>query len=113
MSRISQERAMYPLAKAAAQPAITGSAPIEDETSPKSFSSRINAPKIAGIETINENSPATSRLTPQKENPQLLSRFLKFQAKFQFPARAQSPRTVSRTEISKKFQNTPNVFFNK
>lgn len=85
MSRISQERAMYPLAKAAAQPAITGSAPIEDETSPKSFSSRINAPKIAGIETINENSPATSRLTPQKREPAIVEPLLEIPGKVPIP----------------------------
>ena len=82
---MSQERAIYPLAKAAAQPAITGSAPIEDETSLKSFSSRINAPKIAGIETINENSPATSRLTPQKREPAIVEPLLEIPGKVPIP----------------------------
>ena len=56
---------MYPAANAAAQPAITGVAPIVEETSLKSFNSRMNAPRIAGIEMINENSPAKERSTPQ------------------------------------------------
>lgn len=82
---MSQERAIYPLAKAAAQPAITGSAPIEDETSPKSFSSRINAPKIAGIETMKENSPATSRLTPQKSAPAIVEPLLEIPGNVPIP----------------------------
>ena len=36
-------------------PAIIGAAPIDDDICPKSFNSKMKAPKIAGIETINEN----------------------------------------------------------
>lgn len=63
---------MYPVANAAAHPAITGAAPTVEETSPKSFNSRMNAPRIAGIEMINENSPAKERSTPQKRAPAIV-----------------------------------------
>ena len=63
---------MYPAANAAAHPAITGAAPIVQETSLKSFNSRMNAPRIAGIEMIKEYSPAKERSTLQKSAPAIV-----------------------------------------
>ena len=53
-------------------PAIIGAAPIDEDISPKSFNSKMKAPKIAGMETINENSPARERFTPPKRAPAIV-----------------------------------------
>ena len=54
MSFIKTDREKYPTIKAARHPAKTGQKPTEEETSARSLSSRIKAPRIAGIETIKE-----------------------------------------------------------
>ena len=47
-------------------------APIDELTSPKSLSSSTKAPKIAGIETIKENSPAALLFTPPNKAPAIV-----------------------------------------
>ena len=49
---MSHVRERYPEANAAAHPPMTTSNPIELATSPRSFASRINAPRMADIETM-------------------------------------------------------------
>ena len=69
MSFISHARAANPETKAATHPHNSGTNPIEEATSPKSFASSRKAAKIAGIETIKENSPASLRFTPLRSAP--------------------------------------------
>lgn len=69
---MNSARDKNPLAKAAAQPAITGTAPIDELTSFKSLTSSKKAPNIAGILTMKENSPAMSLVTPQSSAPEIV-----------------------------------------
>ena len=61
-----------PKTKAAKQPRINGKAPTDSDTPPKSFASRIKAPRIAGIERIKENSPAVFLSIPQTKEAEIV-----------------------------------------
>ena len=66
-------------------PTTTGAIPIEEETSPKSFASKINAPRIAGIDAIKEYSPATCLFTPQERAPAIVEPLLEMPGKVPNP----------------------------
>ena len=55
---------------------MIGNAPMESVIEPKSFNSRMNAPKIAGMETMNENSPAAFLFTPEINAPAIVEPLL-------------------------------------
>ena len=61
---IKNFREISPTTKATRQPRINGKIPTVSVTLPKSFASRINAPTIAGIDKIKENSPEVFLSTP-------------------------------------------------
>ena len=82
---MSHVRERYPEANAAAHPVMTTSNPIELATSPRSFASRINAPRMAGIETMKENSPALLLGTPQNNAPEIVEPLLEIPGKVPMP----------------------------
>ena len=64
---------------------MIGNAPMESVIEPKSFNSRMNAPKIAGIETMNENSPAAFLFTPEINAPAIVEPLLEIPGKVPKP----------------------------
>ena len=72
MSLIRNLSAKIPETKAAKKPTISGTIPTEEVTSPRSFASRINAPRTAGIESMKEYSQATFLSMPQKREAEIV-----------------------------------------